>query len=38
MNYDADKCCSHGFSHEHADPEQAIINAIEYLAANNLIR
>lgn len=38
MNYDCNKCCSSGLNHEHADPEEAIINAIDYLVDNNLIK
>lgn len=41
MNYASSYCSSHGHrhgNHEHADPEEAVVSAIEYLVANNLIK
>lgn len=31
MNFDSHHCCSMGYKHNHADPEKAIINSIDYL-------
>ena len=31
------QCCSHEYAHEHADPEESIINTINYLVENKLI-
>lgn len=31
------KCQSHGYNHEHADPENAIVSAVDFLVDNNLI-
>lgn len=32
------ECSSHGHLHQHADPEEAIIAAIDYIVKNNLIK
>lgn len=32
------ECCSKGYNHEHADPEEALINTIEFLVDNDMLR